>query len=126
LFDASTGDPELTKAMRADLDRQVSVGASRAELKDQFGVLVVAYALAMVAAALVGWGLTASGVVAASSAALLALVVVPGLAAVWYGVRWVTCPADDEVVIWRPQVSDVAILAVGLAIAVVNPFLRWG
>ena len=95
-------------------------------MKDQFGVLVVAYALAMVAAALVGWGLTASGVVAASSAALLALVVVPGLAAVWYGVRWVTCPADDEVVIWRPQVSDVAILAVGLAIAVVNPFLRWG
>jgi hypothetical protein len=126
LFDASTGDPELTKAMRADLDLQVSVGASRAELKDQFGVPVAAYALAMVAAALVGWGLTASGVVAASSAALLALVVVPGLAAVWYGVRWVTCPADDEVMIWRPQVSDVAILAVGLAIAVVNPFLRWG
>jgi hypothetical protein len=125
LLDASSGVPGLTKAMRADLDLQVTVGASRAELKDQFGVLVPVYALAVVLAAFGVWGLTALGVMAGASAAALALVVVPGLAAVWYGVRWVTCPADDRIVVWRPQISDAAILTVGIAIAIVNPFALW-
>lgn len=102
--------------MRQELDKQVSEGLPRTDLRSQFGVLMWIYFALMLPGALLGWLIShfkLNGIAPATALSLLAFL---GLAAATYGVRFLTSPSDDTNVVWKPWIVDTCLVVLALLI----------
>lgn len=104
--------------MREELDRQVTVGLPRADLRSQYAVLTFLYLLPMAVVAVGMWILSVTvGVGEVAQFVGVTLVAFCGISAVWSGIRWLTCPEDSETTVWRPWLVDGVVLLVALGVA---------
>ncbi len=120
LADMSTGDRKLTESMRQELDRQVTVGLPRVDLRSQYGALTFMYLLPMAVVAFGMWLLSATvGIGASARFVGVTLIAYCGISAVWSGLRWLTCPEDQETVVWHPWLVDGVVLLAALGLAAI-------